>query len=234
MDGPILVAIPSHNEAAYVGPVVEACLPRVDEVWVVDDGSTDETRSIAAAAGAQIFSRGVNGGYGAAIASCFEVARMRGARALVTIDGDGQHNPDELPDVLEPVLSGRADVSVGSRFLGRPTNVPAYRRFGIDVITGLYNLGHSPITDAQCGFRAYGPRAIQAAQPRDPGMGASVETLILARGSGLQIIEVAVSCRYHAGGSSIHPVRHGLGVAMKVVEHRLRRRLALRGGGHRE
>lgn len=224
----ILVAIPCHDEAPWLGGVVAAALPHADEVWVVDDGSRDDTPRIAEAAGARLLRHEVNRGYGAAIASCFALARQRGASVLVTLDGDGQHDPREIPDVVAPLAAGAAELVIGSRFLGRPANVPRYRRFGIDVITALYNLGHRPwITDAQCGFRAYGRRAIEALAPADPGMGASVELLIHARGRGLRAAEVAVSCAYHPGGSSMGPVRHGVGVALKVVEHRIRRRAGL-------
>jgi glycosyltransferase involved in cell wall biosynthesis len=154
------------------------------------------------------------------------------ADVVVTLDGDGQHNPDEIPEVVSPVLSGEADLVIGSRFMGRYNNVAAYRRFGINVITFLYNMGSSAkITDGQSCFRAYGRRALEVLNITEDGFGFSVETLIQARRAGLRIREVPISCVYHEESHSLNPVIHGVGVAWKVVEHRLRRLLEWDGAG---
>lgn len=111
---------------------------------------------------------------------------------------------------------------VGSRFLGRPNNVPRYRKFGIDVITALFNIGsRTRVTDAQSGFRAYRRELVQALDLHDRGMAVSVEILVKARARRYRFAEVPVTCRYHAAGSSLNPVSHGVGVALKVVIYRL-------------
>jgi len=111
---------------------------------------------------------------------------------------------------------------IGSRFMGRYNNVASYRRFGINVITFLYNLGaRTRITDAQSCFRAYNQRALEALHITEPGFGFSVETLVQARNASLRIREVSISCVYHPEGHSMNPVIHGLGVALMVVKHRL-------------
>ena len=225
----IVIALPCHNEGPYLAPVLQAARPHGICV-VVDDGSTDDTQAVAESLGAEVFAHGFNRGYGAAVASCLQVGRERGADVLVMLDGDGQHDPAEIPGIIAPILAGEADLVVGSRFAGIESEAPPYRRFGIGVITWLYNLGGAQrLKDAQCGFRAFGPRALAAIRPSDPGMGASVEMLIAARRAGLRMAEVPISCRYHPGGSSIHPVRHGVGVAWKVIVHRAR--LGDVGGG---
>lgn len=156
----IVAGIPAFNEEATIGDVVWKALPYADEIVVVDDGSQDRTPQLAKEAGAFVISHGVNRGYGAAIRSCLSYARNNGTRALVILDGDGQHPVDAIPRVLEPVVAGKADVSIGSRFL-EPTawaSLPRYRRLGIRFITALTNFAmeyNDPIRDAQSGFRAF-------------------------------------------------------------------------------
>ena len=172
----ILAAIPCFNEEATIGSVVIKAKRHVDEVVVIDDGSIDETARIASEAGAKVIKHGGNKGYGAAIQSCFRYAKENNFDAMVILDGDGQHNADEIPHVLEPILDGTADISVGSRFLEEKhkNKVPLYRRFGIAVITWFTNLGSGKsrrVVDAQSGFRAYSRRAIEKIDPKDEGMG---------------------------------------------------------------
>lgn len=143
------------------------------------------------------------------------------ADVLVTLDGDGQHNPDEIPDVIAPILAGEADLVIGSRFMGRHNNVAPYRRFGIGVITFLYNVGaRTRVTDGQSCFRAYNRRALETLHITEPGFGFSVETLVQARTAGLRIREASISCVYHDESHSMNPVLHGLEVAFMVVKHR--------------
>ena len=217
----IVAAIPCYNEADFIGDVVRRTLTHVDHVVVVDDGSTDGTAEAARAAGAEVRRHETNRGPGAAARTCLEAGRELGADVLVTLDGDGQHDPDEIPAVVGPVLAGESDLIIGSRFLGGYNNVARYRKFGIDVITFLYNFGaRNKITDAQSCFRAYGNRALQVLGITEDGFGFSVETLVQARNGGLSIDEVSISCIYHDQSHSMNPVLHGVGVALMVVKHR--------------
>jgi hypothetical protein len=139
----------------------------------------------------------------------------------VTLDGDGQHDPDEIPAVVAPILEAEADIVIGSRFLGGYNNVAPYRKFGIDVITFLYNFGaREKITDGQSCFRAYSKQALEILQIREDGFGFSVETLVQARKAGLRIGEASISCIYHEESHSMNPVLHGVGVALMVIKHR--------------
>jgi glycosyltransferase involved in cell wall biosynthesis len=217
----LVAAIPCYNEAHYIGEVVRRTAAHVDAVVVVDDGSTDGTAEAAQAAGALLLRHKTNLGPGAAARSCLQAGRELGAGVLVTLDGDGQHDPDELPAVAAPILAGEADLVIGSRFLGGYNNVARYRRFGIDVITFLYNLGAPvKITDGQSCFRAYNRRALEALHITENGFGFSVETLVQARKAGLRMTEVSISCIYHQESHSMNPVLHGVGVALMVVKHR--------------
>jgi len=219
----IVAAIPCYNEARFIGDVVQRTLEHVDAVVVVDDGSTDETAEAARAAGAQVIRHPTNLGPGAAARDCLRAGLDLQADILVTLDGDGQHNPDEIPEVIAPILDGEADLVIGSRFLGRYNNVAAYRRFGIDVITFLYNVGsRTKITDGQSCFRAHNRRTLETLQITEPGFGFSVETLVQARNAGLHIHEASISCVYHEESHSMNPVIHGVGVALMVVKHRMK------------
>ena len=220
----VMVAIPAYNEETAIGSVVLKAMKHADEVVVVDDGSGDRTAEIARLAGAHVIRHARNLGYGAAIASCLECARERSVDSLVILDGDGQHDPTEIPDVLAPVLNEEVDISIGSRFVENTANheVPRYRRFGIKVLTKLNNLGEAKenrVTDGQSGFRAYSRNAIRCLSPKEPDMGVSVEILMEARENGLRLREVPVNCNYGVEGHSAQPVTHGLSVIGSMIRY---------------
>lgn len=222
-DGPkVVAAIPCHDEAQFISDIVGRARKYVDHVVVIDDGSSDGTSHVAESAGATVVQHEGNKGPGAAYKSCFEAARTSGADVLITLDGDGQHDPDELPKILQPLLAGEADLVIGSRFLS-DYEIRRYRKFGIDVITWLFNLGSAvKVVDAQSCYRGYSRSALDRLHITEKGFGFSVELLVQARQKGLAIKEVPISCIYHPASHSINPVIHGVGVALMVVKHRLR------------
>ena len=247
----VLAAIPCFNEQQFIADVVTRARKYVDRVIVIDDGSTDDTAKVARAAGAEVIKHETRKGAGAATRTGFQAAKRSNANILVTLDGDGQHNPDDIPRLLAPIRSNEADLVIGSRFLppkqsavsspqstaNTPdsglrtlnsqlgTNIPRYRKFGIDVITWLYNLGSEvKVSDSQSCFRAHSRRLIDAINITEDGFGFSVQVLIQARRKGCAIKEVPISCLYHSQGSSLNPVVHGLGVAFTVIKLRLLRR----------
>lgn len=219
----VVAAIPAYNEEGSIGQVVEESLRYVDRVFVIDDGSLDKTSEIATNAGATVFRHLTNRGYGASIKACLALAIASDADILVVLDGDGQHRPSQIPHVIHPVLLGQADIVIGSRFLGDYTSMPQYRRFGIRVITWLFNVGCPvKLTDAQSGFRAYNRKAVShLLAAKSLGMGISTETIILARHLGLRISEVPISCTYGPNSSTENPIRHGLSVAFTTALIRL-------------
>jgi glycosyltransferase involved in cell wall biosynthesis len=218
----VIAAIPCYNEERFVGGVVRKTSQYVDQVVVVDDGSSDRTTKVAEAAGAVVVRHEVNRGPGGAYKTCFRVARDNEADVLITLDGDEQHDPDEIPRLLQPLLDDEADLVVGSRFLENYL-VPRYRKFGIDVITFLYNVGSQvKIVDAQSCYRGYSRKALERLHITEDGFGFSVELLAQARKKGLRIVEVPISCIYHEASHSMNPVLHGIGVALMVVKHRLK------------
>lgn len=226
--GRILAGIPCLNTAAHIVDVVTATLPYVDEVVVVDDGSTDNTAELARKAGATVLTHPHNMGVGAALRTLFDYATAHDAAALVTLDGDGQHLPEDIPGLLAPVLEGRSSMVLGSRFLkvdgpSRVISMPRYRAFGIRVITFLFNMASGcRLTDSQCGLRAYGPSALSALAPRSDGFEWSIEMPVNARALGMRMVEVPVGCIYHADGSTMHPVLQGVRLAVAVLRLRAR------------
>jgi len=195
----------------------------VDKVIVCDDGSTDMTTEIAEKLGAEVMQHEKNIGYGAAIQSLFSRARELGADVMVTLDGDGQHDPSEIPAIIKPVLKDYVDVAVGSRFLEKEQtrSIPLYRRLGIRAITKLTSIAtRNEMSDAQHGFRAYGRKALEGLEVSENGMGVSVEILMKARESGLRVVEVPIGCNYHGlEKTSTHsPLRHGAGIVTSIVK----------------
>lgn len=215
-----VVGVPTFEEEETIGKVVVKAQRYVDRVVVVDDGGGDYTGEIAESLGATVLRHPVNQGYGEAISSLFKYAYENDVDVLITLDGDGQHDPDDIPALLEG-LQG-ADMVIGSRFLvGSETDVSDQRRFGIEVITRIVELTAGlALTDAQSGFRAYNRKAIEVLRHAvSSGMGMSVETLSLAIEKKLKIVEVPISCRY-AGlrSSTYNPWRHGFAVLATVFQ----------------
>ncbi|MGE5465330.1 MAG: glycosyltransferase family 2 protein [Betaproteobacteria bacterium] len=218
----ILVAIPAYNEEVAIGSVVLRSLKYADDVIVVDDGSTDNTAEVAALAGARVVKHEKNGGYGAAIKTCFDTARKVGVDIMIIIDADGQHSPDDIPKMVEKMVSARSDIVIGSRFVdGNEKNqrIPAYRKFGMKVLDTATAAGSGlNVTDTQSGFRAYSKKAIEHIRIGDGGMGAGSEILIEAADHKLNIAEVPIKVRYDLKGtSSKNPIAHGLSVMRSIV-----------------
>jgi glycosyltransferase involved in cell wall biosynthesis len=219
-----LAAIPCFNEAKTIGSVVLKAKQYVDEVVVIDDGSTDDTVKVAQIAGATVLRHGGNKGYGAAIQSCFQYARDHDFDVLTILDGDGQHDADQIQSVMKPVITNNVDISIGSRFLDdNSSKVPRYRRFGIGILTGLTNAGSKEeshrVTDGQSGFRAYSRRAIETLDPKDRDMGVSAEILMQGRKRNLLFTETPISVDYDGDGSTKQPVGHGLGVILSILKY---------------
>ncbi len=225
---PIIIAgIPAYNEEYSIAKIVQNTKLFTDEVIVVDDGSTDNTARLAEAAGAVVIRHKDNLGAGAATKTCFDEARIRNADILVTLDGDGQHKADEIPQITTPVVTGEADVVIGSRFLGELGNMPLYRKFGINIITWLFNIGATvTVTDSQCGFRAYGKKAISRLNTDERGFGFSIDLLIQSRENNLVIAEAPTSCKYLPNCHSMNPIMHGFCLVYDVVRLRLVNKLA--------
>lgn len=212
----IVAGMPMYNEEETIGSVVTRTLRHVDEVVCIDDGSSDACARIAEACGATVIRHRVNRGYGAALKSLFLHARELDVDALVVLDSDGQHECSDIPDMLEPILSGEADFTIGSRFVegGGGTDMPAYRRLGIKVITAASNLSSDlGIKDTQSGFRAFSRTALDRLRFDAEGMELSLEMLEDAQEKQLNVVEVPTIIRYDVPkGSNFTAVSHGFTV----------------------
>ncbi len=215
----LVVVLPAYNEAANIGPVVEGVLAQHVEgveivALVVNDGSRDETGELARAAGATVVSHPRNRGVGAGFRTGLVQASSMGADYLIHMDSDGQFHSEEIPLLLAPVLEGRADLTVGSRFLREP---PANMgRAKARALTGVARavgrpLGHR-LTDLSCGFRCMNRRVMRMIWPTFD-YDYIQETLIQAMLSGVVIEEVPVTVEYpegeQAGAMSSRPLRYG-------------------------
>jgi glycosyltransferase involved in cell wall biosynthesis len=190
-----------------------------DNVVVVDDGSSDRTAEIARKAGAEIIVHEVNKGKGAALKTGFAAADHLGADIIVTMDSDGQHNPAEIPKLIEPIIRGEADIVNGSRYLnGLGKNTPSYRRVGQTILDGVTNLNSGlQITDSQSGFRAFSASTKDIFRFKAQGMAIESEMLADAGKSGLRVTEVEIGVRYDVGCSTVNPIKHGFGVLLMIL-----------------
>jgi glycosyltransferase involved in cell wall biosynthesis len=212
----VLAGIPAYNEARYVGSIVLQARQYVDEVIVVDDGSSDNTARVAELAGATVIRHSENKGYGAAIQSILAEARKRNPDVLVLLDADAQHDPNEIPTLIKPVLEG-FDLVIGSRE-AQKDKTPRFRRIGKEVILRSTRLASKTnISDSECGFRAFSRRAISELELKETGMAISAETVTLAADKNLKMTEVPISNIYTMDGSTLNPIRHGVDVLSRII-----------------
>lgn len=212
--------IPAYNEEDTISDLVNSAKNYVDKVIVCDDGSADKTAQNAKDAGAEIISHKKNRGYGAAIISLFDYCREQNADVMVTFDGDGQHDPKQIPILLDTLSQHNVDVVIGSRFLNSETNAPGYRKRGIKIITSAANYGGDlKVSDSQSGFRAYSKDAIDSIHPTEEGMSVSTEILLKISNKGLSLAEVPIKISYEGDTSQHNPVNHGVSVLANTLKY---------------
>ena len=221
----IVAVIPAYNEEDALADVIAKTFNHVDDVIVIDDGSIDRTAEIAREAGARVISHSINLGKGEALKSGFKA--IEDDSIIVTIDGDGQHNPDEIPKLVKPIIEDDADLVNGSRYMNGPEeNTPAYRRVGQKVLDIATNISAGiKVTDSQSGFRAFSNKSRDVFRFKDTGFGIESEMLVDAAEAGLKIVEVPITVRYDVDGSTKDPISHGFGVLFNITMDKIFRTL---------
>jgi len=193
----ISVVIPAYNEAKTITQVVNKVKSKASQVIVVDDGSTDQTAELARQAGAEVTIHFLNRGQGAALQTGINFALSQGADIIVTFDADGQLEPSEIDQVIEPLLLGKFDVVLGSRFLGKENKIPWNKKTVLKLaiwVTRLYT--GLKLTDTHNGFRAFSRQAAEKIEIRQDGMAHASEILEQIRKNRFNFKEVSMTMKY--------------------------------------
>jgi glycosyltransferase involved in cell wall biosynthesis len=221
-----LALIPCFNEGTHIAEVVRRCREHTDAILVVDDGSTDHTAARAQAAGAVVISHGCNRGKGVALNNGYAYAVRHGYDAVVTLDGDAQHNPDEIPRFIEAARPDDVHMVLGSR-MSDVKDMPGIRRWTNRTTSWFVTLfSGQQVQDSQTGFRLIKRPVLESVRCVTANYEAESELLIKAGRKGFRIVEVPISTIYHGGKSSIHPVKDTL----RFVRLFLRCWVSTRGG----
>ncbi len=214
----VFACVPAINEEKSIGSIILQTLKYVDEVFVCDDGSVDQTGDLAEALGAIVIRHEVNQGKGSALRDLFNVVQKLGPDVVVVLDADGQHNPKDIPGVIEPILKGEADMVVGSRYVkGSKTDAPLYRRIGLRLFSGYRKNG---VRDVQSGLRAFSGKALAiVSKAKADNFGVETEQVFLAQKHGLRMSEVPVEIRYRGvvKPSKTHPIVHGAQIISTII-----------------
>ena len=202
----VLVGIPALNVESTIEEVVVKANQYADNVLVVNDGSTDKTSDIMQKLDITIITHDRKRGYGAALQSIFTHAKktMNEQDILVILDSDGQHNPDDIARLCEPIRNGAVDIVTGTRF--QNSKLPIFRKIVIKCLTKLVN---GNIEDGQCGFRAYNYDAVINLNLHELSWGISLEILREAKKKQLRIAEVPITCIYDQKSHSSNPISQG-------------------------
>jgi glycosyltransferase involved in cell wall biosynthesis len=226
----VLIAIPAYGEEKSIGAVVAAIRRKIPhDILVVNDGSPDGTSAAARAAGAIVLDLPCNLGIGGAVQTAFIFARERGYDVLARLDGDGQHEAEDIPLLLEPILSGRADAVIGSRFLGKGDYRGSISRsFGIRffrLLVGLFT-GYR-VTDPTSGFFAIDRKLIEFYSLHYPSDYPEVDAFILMHRLKARAVEVPVRMYARAEGKSsitaFRAVYYMVKVTLSFLINRIRR-----------
>jgi len=217
---PILVCIPAFNEGKVIDNVIKDCLKFSDKVVVCDDGSIDNTYEVADAAGAEVIRHEKNIGKGEALRSLFKFACHSNYDTIVTIDGDGQFLPEEIPKLVKNIEENKSDVVVGYRF-NNTRDMPEYRKFGNKMLDRMTNMVEElSVRDTQSGFRAYSKKVIENIDFKMKGFGSDAEILIDATKKGFRISEEKITVIYDTGAktSTKNPISHTGEVISSLLE----------------
>jgi glycosyltransferase involved in cell wall biosynthesis len=219
MRPPVVAIIPALNAARTIGAVVRDSLGHVDQVLVIDDGSTDATGANATEAGATVIRHAKNRGKGAALKTGFQWASSRGYDGVVTLDADGQHLAAEIPKFLASRVATQADLIIGERSRLFPQMVRRRRmanRFSawtISKVSGVH------IRDSQSGFRLYSSELLRRIRPHSNGFDMESEVIVRAGRAGLKVVSIPIELGFVDGLSTSHyrPMKDTLLIAWTLA-----------------
>ncbi|MEK6759398.1 MAG: glycosyltransferase family 2 protein [Deltaproteobacteria bacterium] len=208
----LLIIIPAFNEEGSIGVVIDNIKKHVPwaDIAVVNDGSSDRTAAIASSKGVILISNPYNMGIGSTMQTGYKYAHMKGYDVAVQVDADGQHPAEQIAQLIRPVVENKADIVVGSRFLGEGSYRPSLARgAGMALFSSVVSvIIKEKVTDTTSGFRAAGKECIEFFAKRYPDDYPEVEALVLLHKKGFSIMEIPVSMNERsAGRSSITPIR---------------------------
>ncbi len=202
----LLVIMPAYNEEASIGAVIDDIRKNAPDavIIVVNDGSIDRTEAIASGKGVDVLTHPYNLGIGAAMQTGYMYARLNGYDVAVQVDSDGQHPADQIKILIQALSDSRADIVIGSRFLGKSGYRPTFARgIGITVFsTVVSSILRTRLTDTTSGFRAAGRRTIEFLSSVYPEDYPEVESLVLLHKKGFSIMEAPVRMQGRSGGRS--------------------------------
>jgi len=203
----VVACLPAYNEEKTIADVLVKTSAHVNELVVIDDGSEDTTGIIAENLGALVIRHDRNLGKGVALRSCFDLAKKRGCDVLLTLDADGQHDPEEIPRLIRPVQTGEADIVIGSRTKGRKAakSMDFITLASNRVVSYLLSARYGGnFTDVQTGFRAFSRTAVDRMLPHLRATRFEIELEIFCKAKllGLVLKEVPVGFRGRAGGQT--------------------------------
>jgi glycosyltransferase involved in cell wall biosynthesis len=211
--GEIIALIPAYNEVRYIADVVKRTLEQLPVV-VIDDGSSDGSGAAAALAGAKVIAHKTNQGKGTALNTGFDYAVKRGVDAAITLDADGQHDPDEIPLFIDAFRAGAGDIVIGKRTFGE---MPAKSQFGNRV--GTWLLGKAmgqPVPDNQSGYRLLSRPVMEQVRPSSSRFEAEVEILLRAQMAGFRLAWVPIKTIYNDKKSHFRPI-HDSALFLKMT-----------------
>lgn len=227
----VIAIIPAYNEAQNIRKIVSETSNYVSSIIVVDDGSQDNTGELAASIDAKVIRNRCNAGKGAALKRGLIECMKYNPDVVITLDADGQHDPADIPKLLEPIKNEEADIVIGSRYEKENTvnlDMPLYRRIGLSFI-GFVNdkLLNSSLKDSQSGFRAYTRNVLRViVEFGSAGFGAETEQLTAAELYGLRIVEVPITIKYKGlkNTSKLNPFSHGAQIMSTLFNIAVERR----------
>jgi glycosyltransferase involved in cell wall biosynthesis len=218
-----IAGIPAYNKEQTIGSLIHAAEEYVDEIIVVDDGSVDRTSTFALRTDATVIKHEKNQGKAAAVQVLINEALKMDADVLVLLDADFQHDPDEIPVLMQPIVEAGYDLVLGSRKLKESKRkgkgkAPFYRPWGQFVLgIGSHLLSKERFSDPECGFRALSRKAMEVMKFEKGGFFVESEMIYLAVKRGLKVKEVPITEIYTENGSTLNPFKHGFGNLGKLL-----------------